>query len=105
MPDAGPWEMRGGRTATGQLATRGVDVGLRIAEFLAQLELPTALAPSLLAYAMQDVLDHAQPAFFDDWPAFERTARELPRERLNDYIAALAAGGELIPLPSADTRH
>jgi hypothetical protein len=105
MPDAGPWEMRGGRTATGQLATRGVDVGLRIAEFLAELELPSALAPGLLAYAMQDVLDHAQPAFFDDWPAFERTARELPRERLNDYIAALAAGGELIPLPSADTRH
>jgi hypothetical protein len=105
MPRPEPWEARAGRTASGQLATRGVDVGLRVAEFLSEMKLPTALAPGILGYAMQDVLDQAQPAYFDDWAAFERTARDLPRERLVDYVAALAAGGALIPVTSSETRH
>jgi hypothetical protein len=105
MPSAEPWEARAGRTASGHLATRGVDVGLRVAEFLSEAKLPTALAPRILAYAMQDVLDQAQLAYFDDWPTFERTARDLPRERLIDYVAALAAGGALIPVIQPETRH
>jgi hypothetical protein len=105
MPRAEPWESRAGRTASGQLATRGVDVGLRVAELLSELKLPDALAPAILGYAMQDVLDRAQFAYFEDWPAFERTARDLPRERVVDYVAALAAGGALIPVPSSKTRH
>lgn len=105
MPGADPWEMHAGRSSTGHLMTRGADVALRVAEFLAELKLPASLAPGVLAYAMQDVLDGAQPAFFDDWPTFERTARHLPRERLIDFVAALSAGGALIPVTQHDTRH
>jgi hypothetical protein len=99
MPRAGPWESLAGRPATGQLATRGADVALRVAEALAELRLPASLAPGVIAYAMQDVVETARPAYFDDWPAFERAAREIPRERIDDYVAALAADGPLIPLP------
>lgn len=101
MPRAEPWELRTGRPAGGHLAARSADVPLRVAEVLAEMNLPSALAPSVAAYALQDVVDRARPAFFDDWPAFQRAARHLPRERLIDYIAAAAAGGPLVPVPVA----
>jgi hypothetical protein len=105
MPSADPWEDRAGRAATGQLATRGADVALRVAQVLAELKLPAALAPAVVAYAMRDVIDGARPAYFDDWAAVERAARELTRDRLVDYIAALAADGPLIAAPSARSQH
>ena len=77
---------------------------MRVAEVLAELGLPGALAPAIVAYAMQDVVDLAQPAFFDDWGAFQRTARDLPRDRVIDYISAVAADGVLIPLSSDSAR-
>jgi hypothetical protein len=104
MPRAGPWESRSGRSFTGHLATFGADISLRIAEGLAELKLPAALAPAVLSFATQDVIDGARPAFFDDWPAFQRAARDLSRERLVDYIAAVAADGALVPLEPS-TRH
>jgi hypothetical protein len=100
MPRPVPWETWMGRPATGQLATRGADVTLRVAEVLADLRLPASLVPSVVAFAMQDVIDLARPAYFDDWAAFERAARAIPRDRIVDYVAALAAGGALRPLPS-----
>ncbi|MCA1651725.1 MAG: hypothetical protein LC753_16130, partial [Acidobacteria bacterium] len=98
MPAAIPWEERTGRPATGQLATRGADVALQVADLLASLHLPASLAPGVVAYAMQDVSDRAQPAHFDDWDDFSRAVRDLPRDRLIDYISALAADGPLMPM-------
>lgn len=100
MPAAIAWEERTGRPATGQLATRGADVALQIADLLASLHLPASLAPGVVAYAMQDVSDEAQPSHFDDWDDFSRAVRDLSRERLIDYISALAADGPLMPLPA-----
>ena len=105
MPAAEPWESQAGRASTGYLGTRGIDVTLRVAELLSDLKLPGSLAPPIVAYAMQDVMDLAQPAFLDDWPAFERTARDLPRDRLIDYIAAVAADGTFVPVTTSDARH
>ena len=105
MPAADPWEDRAGRAATGQLATRGADVALRVAEALAELDLPATLAPAVVAYAMQEVIDGARPAYFDDWTAVERSARDIPRDRLVDYIAALAADGPLIAAQSGRSQH
>ena len=100
MPDAIAWEERTGRPATGQLATRGADVALQVADLLASLHLPASLAPGVVAFAMQDVSDQAQPSHFDDWDDFSRAVRDLSRERLIDYISALAADGPLVPLPA-----
>jgi len=97
MPHPGAWEDFGGR-ASAVLATRGADVALQIAETLAALKLPASLAPAIAGYATQDVIEHAQLAYTDDWQEFGRAARELPRDRMFDYIAALAAGGPLVPV-------
>lgn len=105
MPRPAPWETRAGRPTAGLLATRGADVALLVAETLADLRLPAALAPGVIAYAMQDVIEGARPAYLDDWPAFERAVRRIPRERLVDYVAALAADGPLVALPATAAPH
>jgi hypothetical protein len=98
MPAPTDWESLMGRPAAGLIATLGADVNLLIAAALAERKLPAALMPGVLAFAMQDVLDQASPAFLDDWPAFWRAATEIPPERIDDYIAALTAGGPLVPV-------
>lgn len=97
MPRPIAWENLSGRPAAGLLATLGADVNLRVADALSARRLPAALMPGVLAYAMQDVLDDARPAFFDDWPAFGRAARAIADDRIDDYVAALAADGPLVP--------
>jgi hypothetical protein len=97
MPHPGAWEDLGGHPVA-VLATRGADVNLAIAETLAALKLPASLAAALGGYVTQDVIEHAQLAYPDDWQEFGRATRELPRERMFDYIAALTAGGALVPL-------
>lgn len=101
MPRPRPWEDMMGRPATGLLATRAADVALQVADILASLGLPASLAPGVLAFAMQDVADQAQPAYFGDWDEFGRAALALSRDRIADYVAALTANGPLVP--AADT--
>ena len=97
IPPRGPWEPLSGRPSAGILATRGADVGLLVAAALAKFDLPSALAPGVAAYAMQDVLDASQPAYFDDWSQFGRAALTLSVDRFADYVAALTSGGALLP--------
>jgi hypothetical protein len=97
MPHPGAWEDFGGR-ASAVLGTRGADVALQIAETLAALKLPASLAPAIGGFAVQDVIEHAELGYTDDWEEFGRAARELPRDRMLDYIAALTAGGPLVPV-------
>lgn len=97
MPAAIPWENLAGRPSAGLLASLGVDVTLRLTEALSERKLPAALLPGVLAYAMLDVVDEADPAYFDDWAAFGRTAAAIDGVRIDDYIAALTADGPLIP--------
>ena len=100
MPAARDWETLGGRPSVGVLATRGADVTVLIARELAERRLPAALLPGIAAFAMQDVLDETQPAYFDDWSQFGHAARLIRQDRIVDYIAALTAGGPLQPAPS-----
>ena len=97
MPRPKAWEDDAGYAAA-VLGTRAADVNLRVAEALADLDLPASLAASLAGYAMQDVLEHARLSRADDWEEFGRAARELPRQRMTDYVAALTAGGPLVPV-------
>jgi hypothetical protein len=97
MPAALAWENLAGRPSAGLLASLGVDVTLRLTEALSERKLPAALLAGVLAYAMLDVVDEADPAYFDDWAAFSRTAAAIDGGRIDDYIAALTADGPLIP--------
>jgi hypothetical protein len=97
MPRPSPWEDLTGY-ASAVLGTRGADVPLRAAEALSTLKLPAALAPALAGFVTQDVIDHAQLGYTDDWEQFERAVLDIPAERLSDYVAALAVGGPLIEI-------
>jgi hypothetical protein len=105
MPRAQPWEVLIGRPALGLLATRGADVGILVADTLASLKMPAEIAPGVIAFAMQEVMDQARPAHFDDWPEFSRAASAVSRDRLVDYIAAQTAGGALLPAKAGDRHH
>ena len=67
------------------------------------LGLPAQIAP-MIAYAMQEVLDQARPAYFDDWSGFSQAASALSRDNLIDYIAAQTAGGPLLPATRSENR-
>jgi hypothetical protein len=102
-----PWEdLRGSR---GALAPRVPDLSLRIADALASRALPATLARPLLALAVQDLLDDAQPVAPDDGDALARFARELPSEKIDAYLDAIARDGTLrrlgVPIAPAGTRR
>lgn len=97
MPHALAAEELSGRPSTGLMATRYADVALHVAGALASLELPAALAPAIMSFALQDAIERTRPAFPGDPTAFARAAISLPRDRMEDYIAALTAQGPLLP--------
>jgi hypothetical protein len=96
MPRALPWEYFAGRPSIGLQASRAADVTLRLAEEFDTLRIPSLLVPGAAAFAVQDAIDAAQPAYLDDWTEFARAVREIPHERVLDYVAALTAGGPLL---------
>jgi len=86
-----------GRAADGRLAALAPDLHLRVAELLAERKLPARLAPGVLSLALQDLMDQSRPAFLDDALAIARFARAIDGERMEDYVAALAGRGPLVP--------
>jgi hypothetical protein len=105
MPRPKPWEPLTGRPSLGLLATRGADVAILVADALASSRLPAELAPGVIAFAMQEVVDQARPSYMDDWSEFTRAARALSRDALADFIAAQTAGGALLPAKNTEDRH
>jgi len=101
FPEPDAWEAFAGRPASGLLGTRLPDLTLRVAQELKVRGLPAALAPGILAVAMNDLLHEAQPAHHDDWPAIVSYVRSMASERFADYISALTAAGPLVPAPAA----
>jgi hypothetical protein len=97
FPGAGARETLAGRMGTALVAEQFVDLALWVAESLADLGLPAQLSRSILALATQDVLEAYRPAYIDDWSAMIAAVRSLPRDRFVDYVAALTAGGPLVP--------
>ncbi|MBZ5555722.1 MAG: hypothetical protein LAO77_00460 [Acidobacteriia bacterium] len=93
----GQWPTLAGRPQLGLTASTVADVNLHIAMMLQEMRLPAALAPSVLAGAMQDFIDEVRPTDDGDWLTMARTALTLSRERVEDYVAAATAGGPLMP--------
>ncbi len=95
----GRWTRLTGRPQLGLLATTVADLNLRVAHVLHEARLPAAIAKHVLAAAMQDFIDEVKPVNADDWLTLVRGARSVAQERLEDYIAAAAADGPLVPDP------
>jgi hypothetical protein len=87
-----------GRRGDGRLGATVPDLNLRVAEALAEMRLPARLAPAILAFAVQDLIDEVQPAYLEDAATIARYAREIPKTRLEDYVSSLVGGGPLVPL-------
>jgi len=97
VPASGSWPLFAGRPSRGVMATRIIDLNLRVAIGLHARHLPAALAKDVLAAATQDYIDEVQPTDDNDWLTLVRTAGAIPSDRLDDDIAALTAAGPLMP--------
>jgi hypothetical protein len=75
-----------------------VEVQLKVAQLLADMRLPAALARPVLASAMQDFIDEVAPHDPNDWWTLSVTAQAMRHQRFEDYVAAAAAvDGPLVP--------
>jgi hypothetical protein len=95
------WSPMARRPQLGLVAAVVGDLNLYVAVTLKQLQLPAALARVVLAAAAQDFIDSVRPTDPGDWLTLARAARNLPRERVEDYVAAATATGPLIPVGAA----
>jgi hypothetical protein len=67
------------------------------------LHLPAMLTPGVRASALPDYLNEARPLHGDDWFTMARHLDRVSADRFEDYIAALTAGGPLVPLAAPTT--
>jgi hypothetical protein len=92
------WRHLESRPQAGLLASVSSDLNLRVALELRALTMPAALAHQVLSAATLEFAESADPIDGQDRLALARAAGEMPRSRIEDYIAATAAvGGALVP--------
>ena len=97
LTPAGRWSTLLGRPQLGLTASGVADLNLHIAIMLKEMNLPAALAKVVLSGAMQDFIDEVKPTDDADWLTLVRAARTIPRDRIEDYVAAATATGPLVP--------
>lgn len=103
FPDDAAWELSVGRMDTGQIGARAADLNLRVAVLLADLRVPAALFPGVMALATQEYIDRIPAVHQDDWVAMTRAAA-ISRERMEDYVAAVIASGPVRAVEEAGAR-
>jgi hypothetical protein len=92
------WRLLSGRPQMAFMAAGIPDLHLYVAVVLAEMHLPAALARTVLAAAALDFTEDVGPSDPNDWWTVARAARAIPRERIEDYVAAAAAvDGPLVP--------
>jgi hypothetical protein len=97
MPRPGRVPLLSGRPQIGLMATAVPDLNLHVARVLSELHVPARLAKYVLGAAVQDFVDEVRTTDPDDWLSLVRAASAVPRERIEDYVAAAAADGPLVP--------
>ena len=85
-----------GRPHLGLLASGVLDLHLRVAVTLHELELPAALTKTVLSAAAQEFFDRVKPSDSDDWLTLARTAQTISRERVEDYLSRATSSGPLV---------
>jgi hypothetical protein len=97
MIDRRPWEMLAGRWPSGIFASGFPDLNLRLAELLAELQMPAPLLGPVLASATLDFILTASSRDPDDRRGLVEFVQELGPERLELYLALLTTDGPLVP--------
>ena len=76
-----------------RLASRFADLQLALAEAVDDLALPAPIVGDLLPMAMREMLDGVTAARRGRLDALVRYVHDLPRERIEDYVASLVGPG------------
>lgn len=113
--DRRPEDVLAGRVNAGMLASGFPDLGLRVAELLADLHMPGALIGGVLASATSDFVNGATSRDEDDRRGLVEFVLALRVDRIEEYLAMLTTGGPLVPsredsdrlegVPPAETRR
>jgi hypothetical protein len=97
MPQAS-WEVQR-RAVHPELATELiVEPALRVAVELQRRTLPAVLAPGVLALLTTDLIEQSALPHPMDADGIVEALRRVPPHRFDDYIAAVAARGPLVPI-------
>ena len=97
LAEPGWWQSWWGLSQVGLPASLVSDLPLRVAVVLHNLHLPGVLGRSVMAAAMQDFVDSVNPTDGNDWLTLSRAAQAIADDRFEDYVAAAAADGPLVP--------
>jgi hypothetical protein len=81
-------------------ASLAVEAPLRVAYELQKRHLPNVLAHGVLSLVMSDLVEAGALAHPADVHGIADTVRRMPATRFDDYIAAVAARGPLVPVSS-----
>ena len=84
----------------GRLASRFADLQLALAETVDDMALPAPIVGDLLPVATREMLDGVQFTYAGRFDALVRYVHDLPRARIEDYVAALVGPGR--PLRPVD---
>jgi hypothetical protein len=100
------WRLLSGRPQMAFMAAGVPDLNLYVAIVLGEMHLPAALTKSVLGAAALDFIEDVGPSDPNDWWTVARAARSIPRERIEDYVAAAAAvDGPLVPDETESTHQ
>lgn len=92
-----PWETLSPEHPGSEIVAYTPDLMFRLAEVLTELKVPTTIAAEIMPRAVQDVIDHAQLGDRGDWTSLLRYIQSIDRQRVEDYVSTLTAGGALVP--------
>jgi hypothetical protein len=98
MPSGARWESLAGRGVSGLVTGAFPDLTIRLAELLAELEMPPAMLAAVLGPATADLLDHAVSRDADDRRGLVEFVQGLDASRVEEYLALLTSGGPLVPV-------
>ena len=104
FPDGRSRDLFMGHWGSGILMGALPDLNLRLAELLAELKMPAALLPSVLAAATLDVVNHAPVSHPDDVRGLLEQVQGLTRDQVEQYLALLTTDGPLVPAEPAVAR-
>jgi hypothetical protein len=106
LPSVRAWRAMEGRAQVPMMAATMSDLNLAVALMLRDLNLPAALARSVLSVGVADFIDELSSAQRPDWRRLSRQAQRIRRQRVEDYVSAAAAvNGPLVPEEPGSSRE
>jgi hypothetical protein len=96
-----PWNSLSLNDAGSEVTAYIPDVLFRLAELIDDLGMGMAVVPEVLPRIVQQLLDQGDLGHVDDWTSMLRSIHRIDRQRVEDYVSALAVGGALVPAQDA----